>query len=86
MKTKTIIYKIKKQSHIIVFACVLLITIGFCGCDYQSEETKITNMRERGCYTVKEIDSCEYIVSILYGKRSICHKGNCKFCAERSRK
>jgi hypothetical protein len=39
---------------------------------------------------VVEIDSCEYVVfnrHIGYsGAGGICHKGNCKYCAERKNK
>lgn len=32
------------------------------------------------------IDSCEYLVSGTGNSHNICHKGNCKFCAERRKK
>jgi len=32
------------------------------------------------------IDSCEYLVSGTGNSQNMCHKGNCKFCAERRKK
>lgn len=37
-------------------------------------------------FTVIQIDSCEYLLSQHTGSRMFSHKGNCKFCAARSKK
>lgn len=51
--------------------------------DPEAEVTKIMG-RELVIYT---IDSCEYIGEIYGGSGDmITHKGNCKFCVERSKK
>lgn len=81
MKAKTSIYR----RH---FAYVLLVSVIFCGCESKGvtvEETTTTiNGREIKIYT---IDSCEYIGEIHGGNGDlITHKGNCKFCVERSKK
>lgn len=36
--------------------------------------------------TITTIDSCEYLLAGYDRSRMITHKGNCKFCAERSKK
>lgn len=83
MKTKTSIYH-----RTFAFAYVLLVAVIFCGCESKNvtvEQTTTTiNGRDMKIYT---IDSCEYIGTI-YGNNAdvLTHKGNCKFCAERSKK
>jgi hypothetical protein len=86
MKTRTSIYR---RHFAFAFAYVLLVGVIFCGCDENKnvtvEQTTTTiNGREMKIYT---IDSCEYIGTI-YGSNAdvLSHKGNCKFCAERSKK
>lgn len=49
------------------------------GCMEHYEETKINSD-----YSVRVIDSCEYIVLIGGGVKA--HKGNCHFCKERRQK
>lgn len=79
MKTKTLILALTKVFFI------LLVSVCLVSCevpDEQSEEKTDKN------YTIKVIDSCEYIecdYGILDQRvYSLTHKGNCKFCAERS--
>jgi hypothetical protein len=94
MKTKTSIYH-----RTFAFAYVLLVAVIFCGCGEQSqtETTKVKSINSLGNFpynsnidelTIVEIDDCEYIVCNAYQMKdiTITHKGNCKFCAERSRK
>lgn len=81
MKTRTSIY----NRHF-AFAYVLLVAVIFCGCESPSGQ----RYKQDG-YSIVEIDSCEYIeVSSMTGTTSgyysLTHKGNCKFCAERSKK
>ena len=49
------------------------------GCIEHYEETRITSD-----YSVRVIDSCEYI--LLNGAGIKAHKGNCRFCKERREK
>lgn len=67
---------------------IFFLSITFIGCEnhnYTSSPTEITiNNRT---ITVFVIDSCEYI-GVIYGGSGdmITHKGNCKFCKQRSLK
>lgn len=81
MKTRTSIYH-----RTFAFAYVLLVAVIFCGCESPSGQRY-----KKDGYSIVEIDSCEYIeVSSMTGANngyySLTHKGNCKFCAERSKK
>lgn len=83
MKTKTSI-----NQRTFAFAYVLLVAFVFCGCG-EKIKGKHTEMKED--YEIKTIDGCEYIevswcVGSQSGYYSLTHKGNCKFCAERSKK
>lgn len=83
MKTKTSICHIH-----FAFAYVLLVAVIFCGCESKNviiEQTTTTiNGREMKIYI---IDSCEYIGTIDGSNADVLsHKGNCKFCVERSKK
>ncbi|HHX69472.1 MAG TPA: hypothetical protein GX708_15680 [Gallicola sp.] len=61
----------------------MLVAIIFFGCNRSTETSN-------GDYVTKVIDSCEYIEvdSGIFDQRvySLTHKGNCKFCTERSKK
>ena len=80
MKTITSIY----NRHF-AFAYVLLVAVIFCGCD--KPKGKII---QKDGFTIKIIDSCEYIEVDSgigdYYRYTLTHKGNCKFCEERSKK
>lgn len=67
----------KTIKKIILLALTTLVMVGCCIEHY--EETKINSD-----YSVRVIDSCEYIV--LNGVGVKTHKGNCKFCKERRQK
>jgi len=73
-----------RLSHV---AYLLLVAVIFCGCT-SIDGDKIEETDKN--YTIKEIDSCEYIECDygIFDQRvySLTHKGNCKFCAERSKK
>jgi len=60
------------MKKIILLALTVLVMVG---CVEHYEETKINSD-----YSVRVIDSCEYIV--LNGVGVKAHKGNCRFCAE----
>ena len=84
-----------------VFISVILIVIVFCGCENETTKKELTpidkiypiiskiealdgvGVREIRLYV---IDSCEYIghINVFHGD-FLTHKGNCKFCAERSK-
>lgn len=88
MKTKTLI------------AAALLAATIFCGCGESSTTTQTTYVKSINSLgkfpynsnidelTVVEIDGCQYIVCNAYSNRdrAITHKGNCKFCKDRSQK
>jgi starvation-inducible outer membrane lipoprotein len=66
-----------------------ILVVAFCLILYACEsipEKKVTVSQyyDRYRYKVVEIDSCEYVVSMVHSGYSICHKGNCKFCLERN--
>jgi len=83
MKNKTSI--LVRTRH---FFYALLVAVIFYGCETENvtvEET-ITKI-SRLPISVYVIDSCEYIGNVYGGNGDvITHKGNCKFCAERSKK
>lgn len=57
-----------------------LITFMMVGCDVKHYKETVINSD----YSVRVIDSCEYIVLRGVGVKS--HKGNCHFCKERREK
>jgi len=82
MKTRTSNYR----RHF-AFAYVLLVAVIFCGCETKNVtvEKTITKISGRSI-SVYVIDSCEYIGNVYGGHGDIItHKGDCKFCAERSK-
>ena len=89
MKTKTSIY----HRHF-AFAYVLLVAVIFCGCELiNNEQQKKVNAEDINGYEVRNegvqiltIDSCEYVWCKNGYGAGLTHKGNCKFCAERSKK
>ena len=38
------------------------------------------------CFTIIEIDGCEYLLAQHDRSRIVTHKGNCRFCRERNKK
>lgn len=83
----------KNKTSILVgtqhFFYALLVAVIFCGCGNvdSSRVQKETIESEFGAgISVMTIDSYEYVwVKRGYGG-GLSHKGNCKFCAERSKK
>jgi|LakMenE01Jun11ns_1017448.scaffolds.fasta_scaffold9958207_2 hypothetical protein len=64
---------------------VLLVAVIFCGCD-TTVRKNLTGEKYFGSdIEVLVVDSCEYLI-FASGTRSVTHKGNCKYCAERSKK
>jgi hypothetical protein len=68
----------------------LIICLAFISCEPTSGST--SEERKIGDYSIKVIDSCEYVeysygVGISNGAAyAITHKGNCKFCKQRGLK
>lgn len=87
MKMKTSIYY-----RIIACVCVLLVAVIFCGyCDIKraNEHSQVFKKSvDVNGYQISiiEFDSCQYLISGDGYSQMITHKGNCKFCAERSKK
>ncbi len=93
MKTRTSIYHR-------TFAFVLLVAVIFYGCgDTAKQKENVRSAKsididwvdengdsEKEEFIVIQIDSCEYLVAEDVNRRMITHKGNCKFCAARSKK
>lgn len=61
---------------------LILTAVIFCSCEKSQNSSKTKDTYDMEQYKIVEIDSCEYVISLVYGGRSICHKGNCKFCKE----
>jgi hypothetical protein len=65
------------------FAYVLLASIILLGCEKDGEVVYSLNDKDIKIYV---IDNCEYIGDVRGGSRDfLTHKGNCKFCVERSK-
>jgi hypothetical protein len=65
----------------------LLVAFLFCGCNVKNDK-EFADYKERD-FTIIEIDSCEYIFMSsmpMDSDMALSHKGNCKYCAERSKK
>jgi len=82
MKNKTSI--LVRTRH---FFYALLVAVIFCGCEGNVKPTLTPYILDGGLGDkIFVIDSCEYI-KIEGGNATWgSHKGNCKFCAERSKK
>ena len=76
----------KLSTKTAIVGCTMLVVIIFCGCNQTTIERKTNYTYQEGEFTIVEIDSCEYVLSDVYAGKSICHKGNCKFCEERNKK
>lgn len=88
----------KNKTSILVgtrhFFYALLVAVIFCGCEDEKKKTQEpNNIIITKDYTTYIIDSCEYIGNSCVFSRGVyssnlflTHKGNCKFCAERSKK
>lgn len=84
MKTN---FNLKTQT--IAFVYAMLVAVLFVGCSNPQPKGESTTSKY-GDYSLKVIDSCEYI-EYDYGivdqrVYSLTHKGNCKFCLARNAK
>lgn len=77
---------LKLSTKTAIVGYTMLVAVIFCGCNPQGSENDVNIEKS---YEVKVIDNCEYIYVSRRpwsGEFSLTHKGNCKFCAERSKK
>ena len=84
----------KNKTSILVgtrhFFYALLVAVIFCGCGNgtTAKEQPIEQTKDYHNYNLIVIDSCEYLEAggVPRDWTVLTHKGNCKFCAERSKK
>jgi len=65
-----------KLSYTLYFVLVAFL---FCGCKDAERQRRVNAIQD---LQIVEFDNCEYLV----GYRLLTHKGNCKYCVERSKK
>ena len=69
-----------------LLAVAIAVSLGGCSprvpVDGENSIAPVSGISE---FEVAVIDSCEYIVFRGIKEGGVCHKGNCKFCAERSK-
>jgi hypothetical protein len=78
--------KLKFTTKTAIALSTMLVAVIFCGCNPEGSENDV-NIEKT--YEVKVLDSCEYIYVSRRpwsGEFSLTHKGNCKYCTERSKK
>ena len=76
---------ITKPSYVLY---TLLVAFLFCGCTESNVKKDTTDYimdDTGGRLKIIEVDSCEYIFYEKGHRMMMAHKGNCKFCAERSK-
>lgn len=77
-----------KQTFLLISA--LLLTILSCGCREVNTPRKDTGVKLLGegfdPLTIVELDSCEYLFGDWGNRTVLTHKGNCKFCLERTKR
>ena len=67
----------------------LLVAFLFCGCSEPNVNEKTTDyiLSETGQrIKIIEVDNCEYLYYQGGHQMGLAHKGNCKYCTERSKK
>ena len=65
----------------------LLLTILSCGCHEVNTPRKDTGFlvrKDKDPLIIVEVDSCEYLLGDWGNQTVLTHKGNCKFCLERT--
>lgn len=91
--------KLKFTTKTAIALSTMLVAVIFCGCQQNPDTRVVTNAKSFDVvwsnnmgnqyeeeFTVVEIDSCEYLTGQYDRSRFVTHKGNCNFCAERSKK
>ena len=79
-------FKLSTKTAIVGYT--MLVAVIFCGCETRNVKKQTTEFEINGSrLEIYVIDSCEYI-GVVHGGNAdkLTHKGNCKFCAERSKK
>ena len=70
--------------RIIIFLLLGCISLLLSGCDERhNNNPEMIDLATDDTYQIVIVDSCEYVARWVRGGRSICHKGNCKFCKMR---
>lgn len=67
----------------------LLLTILSCGCREVNTPRKDTGFvvrEDKDPLIIVEVDSCEYLLGDWADATVLTHKGNCKFCLERTKR
>jgi len=66
----------------------LLVAVIFCGCNSNGSTQSENEITGESSFHTITVDSCEYIYKYCGYQRgyAFSHKGNCKFCSERSKK
>lgn len=72
------------KNKLLAICCVFSMFV-FSGCENTVTTTNLDEKYFGSRISVMVIDSCEYVF-INSDTRSLTHKGNCKFCAERNKK
>ncbi len=80
--------KFKLNTKTAIVGYTMLVSVIFFGCETKNVTIEETSTKISGRpIRIYVIDSCEYVGSVYGGDGDmITHKGNCKFCAERSKK
>jgi hypothetical protein len=76
MKTKTSIIALTKAFFILLVMCC------FFSCNSTTEPVVMKDTYGGSSFRIMVVDSCEYV----YLNNWFTHKGNCKYCKERSLK
>lgn len=86
---------LKLSTKTAIVGYTMLVAVIFCGCNEEQQNETLNNPQG---YKTIEVEGCEYLqydaemycghqyTHHTYNARLITHKGNCKFCAERSKK
>jgi hypothetical protein len=71
-----------KNSILVQVFFILIIVFCFFSCDNTTEPTYMKDTHRGTSFTLIVVDDCEYI----YLNNWFAHKGNCKYCKQRSLK
>jgi hypothetical protein len=69
-----------------IFIPLLLIVLVGCSEIPKEHRPIVSNPDILYGMNIVQVDSCEYVVYSSYQQSGITHKGNCKFCIERSKR
>lgn len=80
---------LKLSTKTAIVGYTMLVAVIFCGCNEVNTPKKNSGFVIRvgsDPLTIVEVDSCEYLLGEWGSATVLTHKGNCIFCAERSKK